>query len=158
MAGDRHYRVAFRLEAPVQQVAAGKKQGEAAWQLHYLLQARDDASLIVPAAEVWRTKGSVLNALERRFDRPQERLLTGLGYAARFFAPIQRSLQRKHPGVISLTGEEAFAFGWRQSLVLRYRAIGAGGVVRPAPREKAVIRVRALAGLLVLALTLAGCG
>jgi SNF2 family DNA or RNA helicase len=110
VAGDRHYRVAFRLEAPAQQLSPRQKQGEAAWQLHYLLQARDDASLIVPAAEVWQTKGSVLNALERRFDRPQERLLTGLGYAARFFAPIQRSLQSKHPTTVSLTGEEAFAF------------------------------------------------
>jgi SNF2 family DNA or RNA helicase len=110
VAGDRQYRVAFRLEAPVQQATPHKKQGETAWQLHYLLQARDDASLIVPSAEVWQTKGSVLNALERRFDRPQERLLTGLGYAARFFPPIQRSLQSKHPSAVSLTSDEAFSF------------------------------------------------
>ncbi len=104
IAGDKHYRVAFRLEAPGQQ-AKGKK-----WRLHYLLQARDDASLIVPAAEVWRTRGGVLEALDRRFDRPQERLLTGLGYAGRFFAPIKQSLNRKNPVAIRLTSQGAFEF------------------------------------------------
>ncbi|UCC51985.1 MAG: SNF2 helicase-associated domain-containing protein, partial [Anaerolineaceae bacterium] len=104
IAGDKHYRVAFRLEAPVQH-AKGKN-----WLLHYLLQARDDVSLIVPAAEVWRTRGGILEALDRRFDRPQERLLTGLGYAGRFFSPIKQSLNRQNPSVIRLTSQEAFEF------------------------------------------------
>jgi SNF2 family DNA or RNA helicase len=104
IAGDKHYRVAFRLEAPAQHA-----KGDI-WQLHYLLQARDDASLIVPAAEVWRVQGGVLEALDRRFDRPQERLLTGLGYAGRFFAPIKKSLNRQNPSDIRLTSQEAFEF------------------------------------------------
>ena len=104
IAGDKYYRVAFRLEAPAQHAKSGN------WQLHYLLQARDDASLIVPAAEVWRAQGSVLKALDRRFDRPQERLLTGLGYAGRFFAPIKQSLNRQNPSAIGLTAQEAFEF------------------------------------------------
>ena len=64
----------------------------------------------MPAAEVWRTRGSVLEALDRRFDRPQERLLTGLGYAGRFFAPIKQSLNRKNPSAMTLTSQEAFDF------------------------------------------------
>jgi SNF2 family DNA or RNA helicase len=104
IAGDKYFRVAFRLEAPVQQAKSSR------WQLHYLLQARDDASLIVPAAEVWRARGSVLEALDRRFDRPQERLLTGLGYAGRFFTPIKQSLNRENPSAIDLTSYEAFEF------------------------------------------------
>ena len=110
VAGDKHYRVAFRLEAPGQQTTEQPGKREAAWQLHYLLQARDDASLLVPAGEVWKTEGSVLGVLDRHFDRPQERLLTGLGYAARFFYPIQRSLQRREPDTIPLTTTEAYAF------------------------------------------------
>ncbi|MFO7680849.1 MAG: SNF2-related protein, partial [Chloroflexota bacterium] len=43
-------------------------------------------------------------------DKPQQRLLTGLGYAARFFKPIQRSLQQRSPAGMSLTGDEAYAF------------------------------------------------
>jgi len=104
IAGDKHYRVAFRLEAPAQDAESDD------WTLHYLLQARDDASLIVPAAAVWQAQGGVLEALNRRFDRPQERLLTGLGYAGRFFAPITASLHHKNPTDIHLTSQEAFEF------------------------------------------------
>jgi SNF2 family DNA or RNA helicase len=104
IAGDKHYRVAFRLEAP-QPTAKSDK-----WQLHYLLQARDDASLIVPAAEVWQTQGGILEALDRRFDRPQERLLTGLGYAGRFFDPIKQSLNQQNPTATSLSSQDAFDF------------------------------------------------
>ncbi len=110
VAGDRHYRVAFRLEAPAQQKHKQTKKGGAAWQLHYLLQARDDVSLIVPATEVWKSKGNVLQTLNRHFEKPQERLLTGLGYAARFFPPLKRSLQRRNPDMITLTTDEAYTF------------------------------------------------
>lgn len=110
IAGDRHYRVALRLEAPTQQQGKRTKKGEPAWQLHYLLQARDDASLLVPASEVWQSKSRVLQALDRQFDKPQERLLAGLGYAARFFPPMQRSLQQRTPVSMTLTTDEAYTF------------------------------------------------
>lgn len=110
LAGDKQYRIALRLEAPLQQETTPSAKREAAWQLHYLLQARDDTSLLVSAAEVWKTRGSVLSALDRQFERPQERLLTGLGYAARFFAPIQRSLQQRNPSGITLSSNEAYTF------------------------------------------------
>jgi len=55
------------------------------WALRFFLQARDDPSLLVPAALVWREQGSTLRYLDRRFDKPQERLLAGLGQAARFW-------------------------------------------------------------------------
>ena len=104
IAGDKQVRVAFRLEAPAPQAESDK------WQLHYLLQARDDASLIVPAAEVWHSGSGVLDALGRRFERPQEQLLTGLGYAGRFFAPIQRACKTQAPTGVTLTAQEAFDF------------------------------------------------
>ncbi|MAU01151.1 MAG: hypothetical protein CL608_28745 [Anaerolineaceae bacterium] len=110
VAGDRHYRVALRLQAPTQQQVKQTKKGAAAWQLHYLLQARDDTSLLVPASEVWRSKSSVLQALDRQFEKPQERLLTGLGYAARFFPPLRRSLQQRSPSNMMLTTDEAYTF------------------------------------------------
>jgi len=110
VAGDKHFRVAMRLEAPSQQALEPEPPGDPTWQLHYLLQARDDAGLLVPAAEVWDAKGSVLPALGRHFERPQERLLTGLGYAARFFQPIQRSLQQRAPTHSDLTPAEAYTF------------------------------------------------
>ncbi len=102
IAGDNYYRIAFRLEAPDLE--------EEDWELHYLLQARDDASLVVPANEVWHAQGGMLEVLDRRFKRPQVRLLAGLGYAGRFFAPIQRSLQKQNPASVKLSSQEAFDF------------------------------------------------
>ena len=128
VAGDKHYRVAFRLQAPTQQAYKQTKKGKAAWQLHYLLQARDDTSLIVPASEVWQSQGA-LQALDRQFERPQERLLTGLGYAARFFPPLQRSLQKRNPSSMMLTTDEAYAF-LRQCAPQLHRA-GFGLLVPP---------------------------
>jgi SNF2 family DNA or RNA helicase len=103
VAGDAAFRIAFRLEAP------GQAQ-KAAWQLHYLLQARDDPSLLVPAETVWEASGSVLNKLGRRFEQPQEKLLAGLGYAARLFTPIGGTLKNKRPDRLSLDTPAAYTF------------------------------------------------
>ena len=107
MAGDRHFRIAFRLEAPQQQAAT---QENPAWMLHFLLQARDDPSLLVHAEQVWQTRGNMLSALDRHFEQPQEKLLAGLGYAARLFEPLRRSLQGARPTTAVLSPDEAFNF------------------------------------------------
>lgn len=109
-AGDRHFRVAFRLEAPLQQSEHNGQKGAADWLLHFLLQARDDPSLLAPAAQVWQTRGSVLQALGRHFEQPQEKLLAGLGYAARLFDPLRRSLQSAKPQTATLSTQEAYTF------------------------------------------------
>jgi SNF2 family DNA or RNA helicase len=115
VAGDVAFRVAFRLEAPIQQAAASiETKPETApaddWQLHYLLQARDDLSLLVPADVVWGTRGNVLKRLGRRFEQPQEKLLAALGYAARLFPPITGSLKSARPKHLSLDTEQTYAF------------------------------------------------
>ncbi|RME49871.1 MAG: DEAD/DEAH box helicase, partial [Caldilineae bacterium] len=105
VAGDRHFRVAFRLEAPPS--PAPKATG---WQLQFLLQARDDPSLLLPAQQVWQTDGATLAAGGRVIEQPQEMLLAGLGYAARLFPPLRRSLQDKQPVALSLSNEEVYTF------------------------------------------------
>jgi SNF2 family DNA or RNA helicase len=114
IAGDKTFRVAFRLEAPLQQQAGEtpKRPAKARteWQLHYLLQARDDPSLLIPAQQVWQTRGNVLKTLNRRFEQPQEKLLAGLGYAARLFSPLREGLKTAKPEGIPLSGQEAFEF------------------------------------------------
>lgn len=106
ISGDSIFRVSFRLEAPLQQ----SQRPGADWQLRYLLQARDDPSLLVPAEDVWKTRADVLSHLDRRFVRPQERLLAGLGYAGRVFPPIQASLKNKAPTQLSLDSQGAYTF------------------------------------------------
>jgi SNF2 family DNA or RNA helicase len=102
VAGDESFRITFRLEAP------DDDRGQ--WALSYLLQAADDPSLLVPAAQIWRERGQLFRYLDRRFDHPQERLLRGLGFAARLCPPIERSLHAKAPERAELSVAEAFGF------------------------------------------------
>ncbi|NLG26960.1 MAG: hypothetical protein GX557_03565, partial [Chloroflexi bacterium] len=107
-AADVAFRLCFRLEPP----DTDGEQGEPSthWTLRYFLQAKDDPSLMVPARDVWRERGNVLNYLNRRFDRPQETLLGGLGLAARLCPAIQRSLRSECPEHATMTPQEAYTF------------------------------------------------
>ena len=102
VAGDAAFRIAFRLEAPTLQ--------DKPWKLHYLIQAKDDPSLLIPAEEVWKKTGGVLTHLGHRFDQPQEKLLTGLGYAARLFPPMTESLKSKRPSELEVDTGGAYTF------------------------------------------------
>jgi SNF2 family DNA or RNA helicase len=102
VAGDAAFRIAFRLQAPALQ--------KEDWQLHYLIQAKDDPSLLIPADEVWKKTKGVLTHLGHRFEQPQEKLLTGLGYAARLFPPITNSLKGKRPTKLEVDTSGAYTF------------------------------------------------
>jgi SNF2 family DNA or RNA helicase len=80
------------------------------WTLHFALQARDDMRLVIPAAQIWTAYNGVLRYGGRRVDRPQERLLAGLGAASRLFAPIERSLRTPRPELAILSPGEAHRF------------------------------------------------
>ncbi|WP_437282270.1 DEAD/DEAH box helicase [Sorangium sp. So ce375] len=94
-------RACFRLELP---------QGDRGFVLRFLLQATDDPSLLVPAAEVWAARGRTLKALGRAFSDAEEILLGALGAAARRFAPIARALGEARPEHVDLAPAEAWAF------------------------------------------------
>ena len=102
VAGDAAFRVCLHLEVP--------ETSEKAWPLNFLLQASDDPSLLVPAGTVWKARGKTLTYLNRRFEEPQERLLTALGYASRIFPPLERSLHERRPTAARLSTDEAYTF------------------------------------------------
>ncbi|MBI9043467.1 MAG: DEAD/DEAH box helicase [Anaerolineaceae bacterium] len=102
VAGDAAFRVTFRLEAPALQAES--------WQLHYLIQAKDDPCLLIPAEEVWKKTRGALTHLGHRFEQPQEKLLAGLGYAARIFPPIIDSLKSKSPCELAVDASGAYTF------------------------------------------------
>lgn len=113
LAGDATFRIAFQLEPPGQQTidaSLSRDKAPADWELRFLLQARDDPSLLVPAETVWKSTSSVLTQLGRRFDHPQEKLLAGLGYAGRLFPPISDSLKDKSPTHTNLNTSQAYTF------------------------------------------------
>jgi SNF2 family DNA or RNA helicase len=98
--GSGAFRVCFRLKDP--------PKDSDTWQLDYLLQARDDPSLLVEAQKVW--KGEQQAFLERRFAHPQEKLLVALGLASRIFGPIEQSLHSARPTGMALNSQAAFDF------------------------------------------------
>jgi len=99
------FRVCFRLEPPEVDPESGQVISPD-WALHYLLQANDDPSLLVPAKKVWSAQSGTLD----KFEGAQERLLAGLGLAAHLFPPIMGSLRTARPQSCQLTVDEAYAF------------------------------------------------
>ena len=136
-AADSSFRLCFRLEPPE------GDGGSPDWALRYFLQATDDPSLLVPAHDVWRERGNVLSYLAHRFDHPQEKLLAGLGVAARLSPAIQRSLKVECPEVTALTAQEAFSFLRETARLLE--GLGFGVMVPPwwnKPDARLSVRVR----------------
>lgn len=80
------------------------------WRVEFLLQAKDDPSVLVPAEEVWNSNGSGLKALGHRLADPQERLLGGLGHALRLWPALEPALREAAPTGVDLMPQEAIAF------------------------------------------------
>ncbi|WP_437684041.1 SNF2 helicase-associated domain-containing protein [Sorangium sp. So ce131] len=113
-------RACFRLERP---------EGDRGFVLRFLLQASDDPSLLVPAADVWKARGRPLKALGRTFSPgalggPEEVLLGALGTATRLFAPIGRVLGEATPEHVELAPAEAWAFLEQAAPALREAGFG----------------------------------
>ena len=118
---DSNFQVAFSLELQPDVLGfspPGREHGDASptpvtlntWHLHFSLQDKDDPDLLIPAHKVWNENGQSIRIEGRRFDQPQERLLTGLGIASRLFAPIRESLRAPRPERAILSLEETYLF------------------------------------------------
>lgn len=115
-------RFCLRLDPPDIAEEESVAAEDAPWVLRYFLQARDDPSLLIPAAKVWGARA--LKVLDRQIPAPQEALLRGLGMAARLFPPIERSLQESRPTECYLTTEEAYTFLKHVAPLLEQSGIG----------------------------------
>jgi len=69
------FRLCFRLEEPA-------FEGAGSWQVNYLLQARNDPSLLIPAGSVWQAKGAKSPVFRYPGFQPREHMLFSLGQAA----------------------------------------------------------------------------
>ena len=118
---DSNFQVAFGLELQADAsdslqegdegwAGAPRLASISSWHLNYFLQDRDDPDLLIPAQQVWNENGQSIRINGRRFDQPQERLLTGLGIASRLFAPIRESLRTPRPERAMLSLEDAYLF------------------------------------------------
>jgi hypothetical protein len=133
--GTPSFRVCFRLEPP--------GTPGTPWLLHFLLQATDDPSLLLPAAGVWqllRTDGTLHG---RPFARPADRLRAGLRGAARLFAPLEETL--RHPAPIHAPLPTGLAYAFLREAAPLLQAAGYGVLVPPwwgTPAARPAVRVQ----------------
>ncbi|MBV9712067.1 MAG: DEAD/DEAH box helicase, partial [Ktedonobacteraceae bacterium] len=132
------FRTCFRLDPPEEE-----DEQRMDWHISFHLQANDDRSLLVPAENVWTERSSTLTFLKRKFENPQERLLTDLGKASRLFPVIEESLKTAHPQRLELNTEQAYAF-LRESAPLLEQS-GFGVLVPPwwqKPNARVGVKLR----------------
>ena len=121
-AEHRMVRTCFRLREPDDTVDT--------WHVEILLQAKDDATAFVGAAEVWNAKGRTLPGLGRRVEDPQERLLGGLGHALRLWPGLEPALREAAPTGIDLDTAGAMTLPARRNRAALEQA-GFGVLVPP---------------------------
>jgi non-specific serine/threonine protein kinase len=125
-AEHRMFRTCFRLCEPEEPVgwSEGELQAESdgglgvdgdgldsdPWRVEFLLQAKDDPSVLVPAEQVWSSNGSGLKTFGHRLADPQERLLGGLGHALRLWPDLEPALRDAAPTGIDLAPQAAIGF------------------------------------------------
>jgi hypothetical protein len=122
-------------------LAQAEEDPEAPWPLGYHLQAADDASLMVPAEQVWASGASSMKLLGRQLGDPQESLVRGLAEGARLFPPIDESLSEQRPTGLRLSPAQAADF-----LAHGAQALAAAGLGVLLPMEltaKGARRLRA---------------
>ncbi|MEL6332873.1 MAG: DEAD/DEAH box helicase, partial [Cyanobacteria bacterium J06626_26] len=95
-------RVGFRLVPP--------PSGGLNWSLHYGLESSDDENFCLDAQTIWQHPVDQLDYRGRTVDSPQEKLLAGLGRAARLCEPIKQTLGNPSPSVCPLDPIQAFEF------------------------------------------------
>lgn len=111
------WRLCFRLQEP-----AG--ENDDAWEISYLLQAREDPSLLVPAGLVWRGRGVRAAKLLAKGSGVKEYLLRALGQAATLSPLVEASLGETTPDGSVVDTQGAFDFLESQVPLLEQAGFG----------------------------------
>jgi hypothetical protein len=98
-------RLCFRFDLPDEAADPPREQFE----LRYFLQASDDASVLVPASDVFAA-APALQTLHCSARVAEEQLLKSLVSAGRIFSPIELSLRQARPDGVPLKPEAAWHF------------------------------------------------
>ncbi len=130
------FRLCFRLEEP-------GFEGAAAWQVNYLLQARNDPSLLIPAGTVWQAKTAKSPVFRYPGFQPREHMLFSLGQAAGVCARIEESLKSPAPAGYGLDVAGAHDFLTAKALALEEAGFG---VMLPAWWTRKGTKARLTAG------------
>ncbi len=120
-------RLCFRLEEPP--VSEPPKRGRAkstaeSWYVRYLLQPRDDLSLLVPVEDAWTNGAAKTAGLKMAGPEVTEYLLTSLGQASSMCRGIAASLKSARPAGYTLDPQGAHDFLTEKALLLRQSGFG----------------------------------
>ncbi|HEV8308198.1 MAG TPA: SNF2 helicase-associated domain-containing protein, partial [Methylomirabilota bacterium] len=135
----REPRLCLKLDTPDNGEQAG-------WRLGYLLQAADDPSLLLPAADVWRAAGRRRNWLDHTFGEPRRVLLRELARAGRLFPPIEASLDAPAPEAVRLDTGAAWGFLSEAAPLLGEAGFGVVLPAELAPSGERRLRLRMRVG------------
>ncbi len=127
IAASSPLRLCFRLEDPP--VSEPPKRGRAksardSWYVRYLLQPRDDLSLLVPVENAWNHGLSKTAGLKMTSPEITEYLLTSLGQASTICQGILSSLKNARPAGYALDPQGAHEFLLEKALLLRQSGFG----------------------------------
>jgi SNF2 family DNA or RNA helicase len=135
---DAPFRLCFRLEEPVELEEPDEDREEeresparrndsatdSPWFVRYLLQPRDDPSLLVPADELLTGKGRLTTLLGKGGGSPREYLLSSLGQAVGLFPAMEASLRTPTPGGCALDTPGAQQFLTQAAWLLEQAGFG----------------------------------
>lgn len=116
-------RLCFRLEEPEQRVTP-VPQPEGMWYVHYLLQAREDPSLLIPVEQAWKGGRRRIPVLGGDTSRLGEYLLSALGQAAGICPHIAASLEGARPAGHELDTHGAHEFLTEKAMILEQAGFG----------------------------------
>jgi SNF2 family DNA or RNA helicase len=108
-------RTCFRLIEPDQSGSPDERDDQTdadtgtTWRVEFALQATDDPSLLLPAADIW-FGGTADGWAAAGISYPEDDLLAGLGRASRLFPELDRELQGPTPAEVELDTRAALRF------------------------------------------------
>jgi hypothetical protein len=120
------FRLCFRLEEPPAngEDGAASVPADGTWNVRYLLQARNDPSLLLDVAEAWTPHGPRARILQRDGFQPREYLLAALGQAAAVCPPVETSLKAPAPSGFPADAAGAHRFLTESAWLLEQAGFG----------------------------------
>jgi SNF2 family DNA or RNA helicase len=138
------FRLCFRLEEPpTNGEGGGEFTADGDWTVRYLLQAQDDPSLLVPAADAWAPRGQTAAVLRRGAFQPREFLLAALGQAAGLCPEVEASLRTAAPGGFTADTPGAHRFLTETAWALEQAGFGVllpGWWTRKGTKQRLAVR------------------
>jgi superfamily II DNA or RNA helicase len=116
------FRACLRLEEPDDPGEDGEAGGS--WKLRFLLQLREDPSVLVDAASAWAPTGPDAQVLAAHGFHAGAHLLAPLAEAAQLFEPLADALHGDRPASCELTTANAHQFLARVAPLLEQAGIG----------------------------------